>query len=94
MSLDYGDLFKDIIGTDIQIGASIKNLEKYEIVRFIGRGKYSTVFEGRNVENKEKVAIKIYKPLRSKKFLRETLIISLFNHPNIIKVFDSINNPV
>lgn len=35
--------------------------EDYEIVRKLGRGKYSEVFEGYNVTNNEKVVVKVLK---------------------------------
>ena len=40
---------------------SSSNQDDYQIVRKLGRGKYSEVFEGINVTNNEKVVIKILK---------------------------------
>ena len=37
------------------------NQDDYQVVRKLGRGKYSEVFEGINVVNNEKVVIKILK---------------------------------
>lgn len=37
------------------------NQDDYQIVRKLGRGKYSEVFEGINVVNNEKIVIKILK---------------------------------
>ena len=37
------------------------NQDDYQIVRKLGRGKYSEVFEGFNVVNNEKIVIKILK---------------------------------
>lgn len=37
------------------------NQDDYQIVRKLGRGKYSEVFEGFNVTNNEKIVIKILK---------------------------------
>jgi casein kinase II subunit alpha len=39
-----------------------RQLDNYEIVRKIGRGKYAEVFEGINVNNLQKVVIKALKP--------------------------------
>jgi hypothetical protein len=39
--------------------------EDYEIIRKVGRGKYSEVFEGWKVSSEEKVIIKCLKPVRS-----------------------------
>ena len=41
------------------------NQDDYQIVRKLGRGKYSEVFEGVNVVNNEKIVIKILKALTS-----------------------------
>ena len=40
------------------------NQDDYQIVRKLGRGKYSEVFEGINVVNNEKIVIKILKVSR------------------------------
>ena len=37
------------------------NQDNYQLVRKLGRGKYSEVFEGINVTNNEKVVIKVLK---------------------------------
>lgn len=41
--------------------------DDYEVVRKVGRGKYSEVFEGINVNSNEKCVIKILKPVKKKK---------------------------
>jgi len=41
--------------------------DDYEIIRKVGRGKYSEVFEGIQVANNEKCIIKILKPVKKKK---------------------------
>lgn len=46
------------------------NQDDYEVVRKIGRGKYSEVFEGVNVVNDSKCVIKILKPVKKKKIKR------------------------
>ncbi|KAK2194445.1 bifunctional Serine-threonine-protein kinase [Babesia duncani] len=68
--------------------------DNYEIVRKIGRGKYSEVFEGNNIQNREKVVIKILKPLKKKKIKREIKILqNLSGGPNIIKLLDIVKDP-
>ena len=47
--------------------------DDYEVVRKVGRGKYSEVFEGFSVNNSEKCVIKILKPVKKKKVLYEAL---------------------
>lgn len=41
--------------------------DDYEVVRKVGRGKYSEVFEGVNIVNNERCVIKILKPVKKKK---------------------------
>lgn len=50
------------------MGAVIcRNQDDYEVVRKVGRGKYSEVFEGVNILNNQKCIIKILKPVKKKK---------------------------
>ena len=68
--------------------------EDYEIMKKIGRGKYSEVYEGINVNNDEKVVIKILKPVKKKKIKREIKILqNLKNGPNIVKLLDVVRDP-
>ena len=39
----------------------VNSQDDYQVVRKLGRGKYSEVFEGINIVNNEKVVIKILK---------------------------------
>lgn len=71
------------------------NLEHYQIVHKLGRGKYSEVFEGCSVANNQKCVLKILKPVRTEKIFRETKILqTLFGGPNIVKLFDCVRDPV
>jgi len=38
------------------------NQDDYEIIKKLGRGKYSEVFEGINILNNQRVVIKVLKP--------------------------------
>lgn len=49
--------------------------DDYEVVRKVGRGKYSEVFEGINVNNSERCIVKILKPIKKKKIKREIKIL-------------------
>ena len=49
--------------------------DDYEVVRKVGRGKYSEVFEGINVNNNEKCIIKILKPVKKKKVVHDSWIL-------------------
>lgn len=44
-----------------------RDQDDYEVVRKVGRGKYSEVFEGINVNSNERCIIKILKPVKKKK---------------------------
>lgn len=45
----------------------LSDRDNYEVVRKVGRGKYSEVFEGINIKNNERCIIKILKPVKKKK---------------------------
>ena len=47
--------------------SSRRRQDDYEVVRKVGRGKYSEVFEGINIANNQKCIIKILKPVKKKK---------------------------
>jgi len=71
------------------------NQDNYEVVRKIGRGKYSEVFDGMNVVNNLPCVIKILKPVKKKKIKREIKILqNLYGGPNIIKLLDVVREPV
>ena len=68
--------------------------EDYEVIRKVGRGKYSEVFEGINIVNEERCVIKILKPVKKKKIRREIKILqNLCGGPNIIKLLDIVRDP-
>lgn len=63
--------------------------DDYEIVKKIGRGKYSEVFAGINVAENKKCVIKILKPVKKKKIKREIKILqNLRGGTNIIQLLD------
>ena len=52
------------------------------------------MYEGINVNNDEKVVIKILKPVKKKKIKREIKILqNLKNGPNIVKLLDVVRDP-
>ena len=66
-----------------------------KLVRKLGRGKYSEVFEAINVTNNEKCVVKILKPVKKKKIKREIKILkNLAGGPNIITLLDIVKDPV
>eukprot|EP01116_Phalansterium_solitarium_P023601 TRINITY_DN8360_c0_g1_i2.p1 TRINITY_DN8360_c0_g1~~TRINITY_DN8360_c0_g1_i2.p1 ORF type:complete len:255 (-),score=34.18 TRINITY_DN8360_c0_g1_i2:19-687(-) len=68
--------------------------EDYEIIKKVGRGKYSEVFEGMNVATGAKCVIKILKPVKKKKIRREIKILqNLCGGENIIQLLDVVRDP-
>ena len=66
----------------------------YQIMRKIGQGKYSEVFEGVQMSKNEPCVIKILKPVRRKKIKREISILkNLKGGTNIIRVLDTVRDP-
>ncbi|MBA0860622.1 hypothetical protein Goshw_019468 [Gossypium schwendimanii] len=67
--------------------------DDYEVVRKVGRGKYSEVFEGVHITDNEKCVIKILKPVKKKKIKREIKILqNLCGGPNIVKLLDIVRD--
>ncbi|GCC21123.1 hypothetical protein chiPu_0019590 [Chiloscyllium punctatum] len=74
---------------------TVSNQDDYQLVRKLGRGKYSEVFEAINITNNEKVVVKILKPVKKKKIKREIKILeNLRGGPNIINLLDIVKDPV
>jgi casein kinase II subunit alpha len=67
--------------------------EDYEVVRKIGRGKYSEVFAGINMINNSKCVVKILKPVKKKKIKREIKILqNLCGGKNVIQLLDVVRD--
>ncbi|CAI5470208.1 unnamed protein product [Closterium sp. Yama58-4] len=65
----------------------------YELVRKVGRGKYSEVFEGRSTRHGARCIVKVLKPVRRKKILREIKILqNLMGGRNIIQLLDVVQD--
>ncbi len=70
------------------------DLENYEIVKKVGKGKYSEVFEGVNILNSERCVIKVLKPVKKKKIKREIKILqNLSGGPNVVSLLDVVRDP-
>merc|ERR1711907_315298 len=68
--------------------------DDYELIRKLGRGKYSEVFEGVNANNGDKCVVKILKPVKKRKIKREIKILqNLCGGINIIKLLDVVRDP-
>ncbi|KDD74471.1 protein kinase [Helicosporidium sp. ATCC 50920] len=67
--------------------------DDYEVIRKVGRGKYSEVFEGVCTPSGERVVIKVLKPVKKKKIKREIKILqNLHGGPNVIQLLDVVRD--
>uniref|UniRef100_A0A5S6QFS7 Casein kinase II subunit alpha n=1 Tax=Trichuris muris TaxID=70415 RepID=A0A5S6QFS7_TRIMR len=71
------------------------NIDNYCLIRPLGSGRYGKVFEGIDLRNNERVAIKVLKPLDIMKVKREVKILeNLQGKGNVIQLKDIVPNPV
>ncbi|KAJ3268661.1 Casein kinase II subunit alpha [Terramyces sp. JEL0728] len=69
--------------------------DNYEIIRKVGRGKYSEVFEGVDIKNHRKCIIKVLKPIKKKKIKREIKILqNLRGGVNVIQLYELVRDPI
>lgn len=69
--------------------------DDYQIIRKIGRGKYSEVFDGMDMKNNKLCVVKILKPVKKKKIQREIKILkNLQGGTNIIHLVDAVRDPI
>lgn len=63
------------------------------MIKKIGRGKYSEVYEGISNETDSRVVIKILKPVKRQKINREIKILqTLAGGPNVVKLLDVVRD--
>lgn len=68
--------------------------ENYEVVKKLGRGKYSEVFSGIDLKTGSNCVIKVLKPVKRKKIKREiTILQNLVDGDNIISLFEVVREP-
>lgn len=82
-NIEKNEAYYDYSNYKIEVG----DIDNYQIVQKMGRGRYSEVFEGVSSTN-AKVVIKVLKPVRSTKINREILILKHLEHKNIIRLKD------
>lgn len=69
------------------------NAEDYQLIEKLGRGRYGEVFKAFNITNNEICAIKVLKPIRSDKVIREINVLNRVKRgPNIINLRDVVIN--
>ncbi len=67
--------------------------ENYVILRKLGRGKYSDVYEGLELATNKKVVIKILKPIKKSKVLREVKMLRVLEDcPGVPKLLDIVKD--
>lgn len=94
-------VYADVLSTKPQSYWDYENInikwnaqENYEIIKKLGRGKYSEVFLGIELTKGEKVVIKVLKPVKRKKIKREISILkNLVGGPNIVGLLDIVREP-
>ncbi|EGR28105.1 hypothetical protein IMG5_182900 [Ichthyophthirius multifiliis] len=90
VNLLKGQDYYDYEKVEIQYG----NLNNYQVIAKLGRGKYSEVFQGINTLNNQKCVIKVLKPIRKKKIKREvSILINICGGKNIITLLDIVREP-
>ena len=73
--------------TDTEEILNLVYQDDYQLVRKLGRGKYSEVFESININNNEKCVVKTLKPVKKKKIKREIKILeNLRGGTNVISL--------
>ncbi|KAJ6512556.1 kinase-like protein [Mycena sanguinolenta] len=68
--------------------------DRYEIVRRLGGGRYSEVFEGVDTVNSERCVLKVLKPVAGHKIKREIKVLrNIAGAPNCIALLDVVRDP-
>ncbi|HBY63170.1 MAG TPA: hypothetical protein DEH78_25390, partial [Solibacterales bacterium] len=73
--------------------------DRFEVVRFLGRGGMGEVYEARDTALEDRVAIKLLRPAISgdaamlSRFRREIRLSRRITHPNVCRVFDVFGEP-
>jgi serine/threonine protein kinase len=68
--------------------------ERYEILKEVGRGGMGRVYQAKDLDLDEVVALKVLRaeisadPVIQKRFVREIKVARMITHPNVVKVFD------
>ncbi|GAA5897019.1 casein kinase II subunit alpha/alpha' [Sporobolomyces salmoneus] len=87
---ELGKSWYDYDGLSISWGFQ----DQYELIRKLGRGKYSEVFEGYDTEARGLVVVKVLKPIKKRKVKRELKVLrNLRGGENIIELLDTVRDP-
>jgi casein kinase II subunit alpha len=87
---DKPDEYSNYEEFEVQFGSQ----DKYEVIKKLGRGKYSEVYEGINTDNDNRIVIKVLKPVKKAKIRREIKILkTLRGGVNIVGLLDVVRDP-
>ena len=93
-SPDVASFLTEVLGERLMEQGGIQKVGKYELVRKIGRGGMSVVYEGQHPNLDRPVAVKmlshalVHRRNFAERFRNEGRIIANLDHANIVKVFD------
>jgi MAP/microtubule affinity-regulating kinase len=79
--------------------AGCSDINEYHLGKSVGHGAYAVVKESIHKPTGQRIAIKQYDRYklldnqRKKSALREIKILSRINHPNVVKLYESIDTP-
>lgn len=69
-------------------------LDKYDVLRQLGKGKYGEVFEGLNLTSGQQCVVKIMRPVKEQRLKREIKILRLVcGGRNIVELFEVVRDP-
>ncbi|KAH8921268.1 kinase-like protein [Atractiella rhizophila] len=70
------------------------NASDFEIIRRVGKGKYSEAFQAIDLKHKETCVIKVLKPVKKMKIKREIKVLQILHGgPNIVRLLDVCRDP-
>lgn len=93
-SPDVASFLTEVLGERLMEQGGIRKVGKYQLVRKIGRGGMSVVYEGKHPNLERPIAVKmlshalVHRRNFAERFRNEGKIIANLDHPNIVKVFD------
>lgn len=93
---DYNQTMPDQYWDYERVKINWGQLHNYEILRKVGRGKYSEAFQGINLnaDTIETCVIKVLKPVRKKKIKREIKILqNIAGGTNVVRLLDVVRDP-
>ena len=88
------DVMASRLGAARYDGLGGKQIHGYQIVQCVGRGGMAVVYEAKDLNNGETVALKmmshplVYRPSALRRFRREAAILKTLDHPSLARLYD------